>query len=84
MHLRTRSRKMLLNVRSTAISFSVLAFFALSIVCWLYDLSPFTCCKKALIGSGCAYIAGHIGAKIINAILINAMITDKEEQKDND
>jgi len=75
---------MLLNTRSTAISLSVLTFFALSIVCWWYGLSPFTCCKKALIGALCAYVAGQIGAKIINAILINAMITSKEEEVEKD
>ncbi|MHC4757460.1 MAG: hypothetical protein ACYTE8_02275 [Planctomycetota bacterium] len=72
---------MLLNVRSTAISLAVLTFFALSIVGWAYDLSPFTCCKKALAGALCAYIVAHIGTKVINAILINAMLTSKEDEE---
>ncbi|MHC4187196.1 MAG: hypothetical protein ACYST2_03890 [Planctomycetota bacterium] len=72
---------MLLNVRSTAISLSILTFFALSIVSWSCGLPPFTCCKRALGGALCAYIVAHIGAKVINAILINAMITSKEEEE---
>jgi hypothetical protein len=72
---------MLLNVRSTAISLSVLTFFGLSIVSWANSLPPYTCCKKALAGAICAYIVAHVGAKLINAILINAMITNKEEKE---
>ncbi|MHC4293466.1 MAG: hypothetical protein ACYSTX_04155 [Planctomycetota bacterium] len=72
---------MLLNVRTTAMSFSILTFFALSIVSWSSGLPPFTCCKRALGGAVCAYIVAHIGAKLINAILINAMITSKEEEE---
>ena len=75
---------MLLNVRSTAISLAVLTFFALGIVSWTSSLPPFTCCKRALGGAICAYIVAHIGAKIINAILINAMITSKEEEEGNE
>jgi hypothetical protein len=76
---------MLLNVRSTAVSLSVLTFFALSIVSWSYGLPPFACCKRALGGALCVYIVANIGARIINAILINAMITSKEqEEKSNE
>ncbi|MHC4843949.1 MAG: hypothetical protein ACYTFM_07385 [Planctomycetota bacterium] len=74
---------MLLNVRSTAISLSVITFFALSIVSWSYSLPTFTCCKKALIGAICVYIISRFCAKIINAILINAMVTSKEEKEKN-
>ena len=72
---------MLINVRSTAITLAVIAFFGLSIISWASGLAPFTCCKRAIIGAVCAYIAVKIGTKAINAILINAMITSKEEKE---
>ncbi len=72
---------MLINVRSTAITLAVIAFFGLSIISCVSGLAPFTCCKRAIIGAVCAYIVVKIGAKAINAILINAMITSKEDKE---
>jgi hypothetical protein len=72
-----------LHVRSIAVSISVICFFVLSIVGWIYGLSPFVCCKRALIGAVLAYIAGGWAVKAINAILISAMISnqvDKQEE----
>jgi len=72
---------MLLNVRSTAIRIAVVAFFALSIISWLSELSPYSCCKRAMLGAICVFFTTKIAAKAINAILLNAMITNKENQK---
>ena len=72
-----------LHVRSIAVSISVICFFVLSIVGWIYGLSTFVCCKRALIGAVIAYIAGGWAVKGINAILISAMISnqvDKQEE----
>jgi hypothetical protein len=71
-----------LHVRSIAVSISVICFFVLSVVGWIYGLSPFTCCKRALMGAALAYIAGGWSVKAINAVLINAMISNQVNQQD--
>ena len=72
-----------LHVRSIAVSISVICFFVLSMVGWIYGLSPFMCCKRALLGAALAYIAGSWAVKAINAILINAMISNQVNQKND-
>ncbi len=76
---------MLLGVRSIATSIAVMSFFGLAVIGWISDLSPFTCCKRALAGAALAYIAAALAVKAINAILIHAMITNqmnKQKKKD--
>ncbi len=70
-----------LNVRSIAVSIAVICFFGIAVIGWGSGLSPFTCCKRALAGAVCAYIAAALAVKAINAILINAMITDQMKQQ---
>jgi len=75
-----------LHVRSIAVSVAVICFFSLSLIGWISGLSPFTCCKRALLGAALAYIAGTWAVKAINAILISAMIAnqmDKQEGKNS-
>ncbi len=75
-----------LHVRSVAVSIAVICFFGLSLVGWISGISPFTCCKRALLGAVLAYIAAALAVKAINAILISAMITnrmDRQEEKDS-
>ena len=67
---------MLLHVRSIAVSTAVVFFFGIAIIGWISGLSPFTCCKRALAGAAVAYIAAACAIKAINAILMNAMITN--------
>jgi hypothetical protein len=71
-----------LHVRSVAVSIAVICFFILSLVGWVSGLSPFVCCKRALIGAALAYIAGRWAVKAINAILVNAMITNQMDRQD--
>ncbi len=71
-----------LYVRSIALSIAVISFFVLSLIGWVSGLSPFVCCKRALIGAALAYIAGSWAVKAINAILVNAMIRDHMNQRD--
>ena len=70
-----------LHVRSIAVSIAVVCFFGLSLIGWISGLSPFTCCKRALVGSVLAYIAVAWAVKAINAILISAMITNQMNQQ---
>jgi hypothetical protein len=60
----------------------VASFFSLSIIGWISGLTPFTCCKRALVGAVIAYLTTTFALKAINAILINAVIAsqiDKQE-----
>ena len=66
-----------LHIRSIAVSIAVVCFFGLSLIGWISGLSPFTCCKRALVGAVLAYIAVAWAVKAINAILISAMITNQ-------
>jgi len=47
------------------------------------NLSPYVCCKRAIAGAAVAYIAGSFAVKAINAILIDAMIMNKMNQREN-
>ena len=71
-----------LHVRSIAVSIAVICFFVLSLVGWICGLSPFVCCKRAMIGAVLAYIAGGWAVKAINAILVNAMIANQVDQQE--
>jgi len=73
-----------LHVKSIAVSIAVTCFFAVAVIGLISGLSPFTCCKRALVGAAAAYIAGAWAVKAINAILINAMISSRIKQKEQD
>ena len=70
-----------LHVRSIAVTVAVICFFVLSFICWISGHSPFVCCKRAMIGAALAYVAGAFTVKAINAILMNAMITNQMNQQ---
>ncbi len=72
---------MLLNVRSISVSVSVLFFFTLSFVGWLSGLSTYVCSKRALIGTIIFYIVISLIVRLINAILMDAIITDQVNQQ---
>ena len=70
-----------LHIRSIAVSIAVISFFGLSLIGWISGLSPFTCCKRALVGAVLAYVAGAWAVRAINAILVHAMITNQMDQQ---
>ena len=72
-----------LHVRSIAVSIAVICFFVLSLIGGFCGLSPFVCCKRALIGAVLAYIAGGWAVRAINAILVDAMIADQMNRQDD-
>ena len=73
-----------LHVRSISVGTAVICFFGIAVVGWISDLSPFTCCKRALTAAFVAYAVTTFAIKAINAILINAMIkTQMNKQKEN-
>ena len=71
-----------LHVRSIAVTIAVVCFFGLSLIGWLSGLTPFVCCKRALIGAVLAYIAGAWAVRVINTVLMNAMISHQMSQRD--
>ncbi len=74
-----------LHVRSIAVSISVIFFFGLSLIGWISDLSPYVCCKRAVMGSVLVYIASSFAVRAINAILIDAIILNQmNRQEDSD
>jgi hypothetical protein len=72
-----------LHARSIAVSIAVACFFGLSFVGWISGLSPFTCCKRALMGAALSYIAASLAVKVINAILTSAMIASRMSHGDH-
>jgi hypothetical protein len=80
---KTESWKLImpLHVRSSAISSAVACFFVVCLIGWVSGLSPFTCCKRALIGATVIYVVVALAIKAINAILINAMIKSQMDQQ---
>jgi len=76
-----------LHIKSVAVSIAVACFFGVSLIGWISGLSPFTCCKRALVSAVLAYIAGVWAVRGINAIVISAMVTNQmneQEEKDSD
>ncbi len=72
-----------LNVRSIAVTIAVLSFFGLGLIGGLSGLSAYICCKRALAGAFVVYVCSCIAVKLINMILIDAMITDRLNQENN-
>ena len=68
---------MLLQIRPMAVSCAVLCFFAIGIVGSLGGLSPYTCCKRALLGAALTYFVAGAAVRAVNAILTQAMIADR-------
>jgi hypothetical protein len=66
-----------LDVRPIAVKIAVLFFFIVGFAGLISGLAPFTCCKRGLAGAVVAYMATAIAVKVINVILIQAMIESK-------
>ncbi|MHC4584527.1 MAG: hypothetical protein ACYS3N_08340 [Planctomycetota bacterium] len=76
-----------LHIKSVAVSIAVTCFFGVSLIGLISGLSPFTCCKRALVAAVFAYIAGTWAVRGVNAILISAMVSNEmnqQEEKDSD
>lgn len=68
---------MLLQTRPIAFTTAVIAFFILSIVGSVVSLSPYTCCKRAVLGAMAAYVVATVAMRAVNAILTQAMIASQ-------
>jgi len=70
-----------LHVRSISATTAVVFFFAVSLIGWISGLSPFTCCKRALIAAFVVYVIVALAVTVINTILINAMANSQMNQQ---
>ena len=70
-----------LNVRSISFGIAVMTFFGISVIGAICNLSPFTCCKRAVIGMILVYIVSSFVVKTINIVLVDAIITKQVNQK---
>jgi len=70
-----------LHVRSISVSVAVICFFGIAVIGWISELSPFTCCKRALTVAFIVYVVASLAVKAINAILINAMVKSQMNQQ---
>ena len=68
---------MLLPARSIGVSTGVLCFFVIGIIGSLSGLSPYTCCKRAVLGAAVAYVAAATAVRAVNAILTQAVIANE-------
>jgi hypothetical protein len=78
---------MLLQPKSVGLTAAIIGFFGLSIVGSIVGLSPYTCCKRALLGALITYWAASTATHAVNLILTRAMIAsqmDKDRPGDNE
>jgi len=68
---------MLLHVRSIAVGVAVLCFFGVGIVGTLTGLTPYICCKRALLGTTVGYLTAGAAVRAVNAIVTQAMIDSR-------
>ena len=68
-------RIMPLQHRHIAIKTSVIFFFMFCLLGLASRLSPYTCCKRALAAAIITYLLAAIVVKIINTVIIEAMIS---------
>ena len=74
-----------IQVRPIAVSSAVVFFFAVGIVGSVSGLSPFVCCKKALIAAVLAYVLTTIMVRAVNAIITSAIIEHQlNKQREED
>lgn len=75
---------MLFHVRSISVSLAVLFFFIIAVIGWMAGLTPFICCKRAILGAVAAYIVTTVAVRIINRVLIDAMVQARINQQNGD
>jgi hypothetical protein len=66
-----------IHIRPIAFTIAVIAFFVLGIAGSVVSLTPYTCCKRALLGAVAAYVVAAVAMRAVNAILTQAMIASQ-------
>ena len=72
------------HVKSISMSLAVLCFFVIAVIGWLAGLTPFTCCKRAVLGAVVVYVISSMVVRIVNRILIDAMLKAQMKQQNGD
>lgn len=72
------------HVKSISMSLAVLFFFMIAVIGQMAGRTPFTCCKRAVLGAAAVYIIAGIVVRIVNRILIEAMLKAKMKQQNGD
>ncbi len=72
------------HVKSISASLAVLFFFMIAAIGWLAGRTPFTCCKRAVLGAAVVYVISSIVMRIVNRILIDAMLKAQMKQQNGD
>ena len=72
---------MLFHARPIAVSAAVVCFFALSVVGALGGLTPYTCCKRAVLGAAVACLTVAVAVRAVNAVLTQALIAAQSQRK---
>ena len=70
-----------LPTRSIAVSAAIVGLFLVSIVGAIVGLSPFVCCKRALLAAIATYIVASFAVGTINSVLTRAMIASQIEKE---
>ena len=69
-----------INVKSFAVKAAVIWFFITGIIGWMNELDPLCICSRASLGFVGVYAVGIIAGKIINSVLIDALVSQTIEQ----
>jgi len=65
------------QIRSIAVIFAAAVFFIMACVGWFMDISPATCCSRAIGGAIVAYIVVTIAAKAAIAIVVSEVVQSR-------
>ncbi len=69
-----------IETKPLAVRIAVAIFFICAIAGWANGVSCEVCCKRGLLGAFIAYIVTMFALKIVNAILLQAIITKQIKQ----
>ncbi len=74
---------MIINSKNCAIQMAVAAFFGMACLGGLSGLSPLTCTKRALISALVIYVLCRCAVKIINGIILNALVRSQMNKQED-
>ena len=73
---------MIINPKTCSIQLAVIAFFVMACVGGLCRLSPFTCCKRALMSALITYVLCRCVVKILNNIILSALVRSQMNKQE--
>jgi hypothetical protein len=73
---------MIIDSKHCSIQLAVTAFFVTTCVGSLCGLSPFTCCKRALISALIIYALCRCTVKVLNRIILSALVRSQMNKQE--